>query len=281
MYRKLQEAHDHLEQRVKDRTAELEEVNQTLRLEIAERQRAEQALRRASQELEIANQELKDFAYIVSHDLKAPLRAASQLVGWLAADYGHLFDVEGKEHLDLLLNRVSRMQDLIDSILHYSRLGRIREQKKEADLNKLVSEVIELVGPPPNIAVKVENKLPRVFCEETRIHELFQNLLDNAIKYADKPVGRIAIGCTREDSYWKFSVSDNGPGIDEKYHEKIFQIFQSLHSRDDIESTGIGLTIVKKIVELHGGKVWVESEKGSGTTFFFTLPVTGADDERN
>jgi len=281
MYRQLQEAHDHLEQRVKDRTAELEEVNQTLRLEIGERQRAEQALRRASQNLETANQELKDFAYIVSHDLKAPLRAASQLVGWLAADYGHIFDSEGREHLDLLLNRVSRMQGLIDSILHYSRLGRIREQQKEVDLNKLVNEVIELVGPPPNITVKVENELPRVFCEETRIHELFQNLLDNAIKYVDKPVGRVAIRCTREDLYWKFSVSDNGPGIDEKYHEKIFQIFQSLHSRDEIEGTGIGLTIVKKIVELHGGKVWVESEKGSGATFLFTLPVTGAEHERN
>jgi signal transduction histidine kinase len=277
MYQQLQEAHDHLEQRVKERTAELENVNRTLRVEIAERQRVEEALRRASQDLEIANQELKDFAYIVSHDLKAPLRAASQLVGWLAADYGQLFDEEGKDHLDLLLNRVNRMQNLIDSILHYSRLGRIREQQKEVDLNELVKEVIELVGPPPNIAVTIENKLPRLVCEETRIHELFQNLLDNAIKYSDKPEGRIRIGCSREDSYWKCSVSDNGPGIDEKYHEKVFQIFQSLHSRDEIESTGIGLTIVKKIVELHGGKVWVESKMGSGATFYFTLPATGAE----
>ncbi|MBI4963669.1 MAG: GHKL domain-containing protein [Desulfomonile tiedjei] len=272
MYNQLREAHEHLEQRVQERTAELEHLNQTLRLEISERQRVEEVLRKTSQDLEAANQELKDFAYIVSHDLKAPLRAANQLVGWLATDYGHLFDEEGKGHLDLLLSRVTRMHNLIDSILHYSRLGRIREEQTAVDLNILVSEVIQLVGPPAHISITVENELPTIICEETRIQELFQNLLDNAIKYSDKPEGRIRIGCAREDSHWKFGISDNGPGIDQKYHEKVFQIFQTLHSRDEVESTGIGLTVVRKIVELHGGKVWVESQMGSGTTFFFTLP---------
>lgn len=252
-------------------------LNETLRSEVRERRQAQEALQRTTQDLEFANQELKDFAYIVSHDLKAPLRAANQLVGWLAEDYGHLFEQEGKEHLDLLMNRVSRMHNLIDSILHYSRLGRIREEQTEVDLDRLVSEVIEMVGPLPHISITVENKLPTIICEKTRIQELFQNLLDNAIKYSDKPEGRIKIGCTREDSHWKFSVSDNGPGIDEKYHEKIFQIFQTLHSRDEVESTGIGLTVVKKIVELHGGKVWVESQLRSGTTFFFTLPNAGGE----
>jgi signal transduction histidine kinase len=273
MYEKLQEAHDNLEQRVSERTAELEQLNQTLRLEIAERQRAEKALLRASQDLEIANTELKDFAYIVSHDLKAPLRAVSQLVGWLAADYAHAFDDEGKENLGLLLNRVTRMHNLIDSILHYSRLGRTRDEMTEVDLNRLVSEVIDMVSPPPHITVTVEDRLPIVRCEETRIQELFQNLLDNAIKYMDKPDGQIRIGCLQKDSHWQCRVSDNGPGIEEKYHEKIFQIFQTLQSRDEMESTGIGLTVVKKIVELHGGEVWIESRLGSGTTFFFTLPV--------
>jgi signal transduction histidine kinase len=277
MYEKLQEAHDNLEERVRDRTSELEQVNQTLRLEIAERQRAEKALRRASQDLEIANNELKDFAYIVSHDLKAPLRAVTQLVGWLAADYAQAFDDEGKESLGLLVNRVTRMHNLIDSILHYSRLGRIRDEMTEVDLNRLVSEVIELVAPPPHITITVENELPIVTCEQIRIQELFQNLLDNAIKYMDKPDGQIRIGCLRKDSCWQCRVSDNGPGIEEKYHEKIFQIFQTLQARDEMESTGIGLTVVKKIVELHGGEVWVESRVGSGTTFFFTLPVVGAE----
>ena len=164
------------------------------------------------------------------------------------------------------------MHSLIDSILHYSRLGLIREERTEVDLNRLVSEVIEMVEPLPHISITVESKLPTIICEKTRIQELFQNLLDNAIKYSDKPEGRIKIGCTREDSHWKFSVSDNGPGIDEEYHEKIFQIFQTRHSRDEVESTGIGLTVVRKIVELHGGKVWVESQLRSGATFFFTLP---------
>jgi signal transduction histidine kinase len=277
MYEKLQEAHDNLEQRVRDRTAELEQLNQTLRLEITERQKIEKALRKASQDLEIANNELKDFAYIVSHDLKAPLRAVSQLAGWLAADYAHAFDDDGKENLGLLLNRVTRMHNLIDSILHYSRLGRIRDELTEVDLNVLIDEVIDLVAPPPNITITVENKLPLVRCEETRIQELFQNLLDNAIKYMDKPEGQIRVGCLLKNSHWQCSVSDNGPGIEEKYHEKIFQIFQTLQSRDEVESTGIGLTVVKKIVELHGGDVWVESRVGSGTTFFFTLPDIGEE----
>jgi signal transduction histidine kinase len=141
----------------------------------------------------------------------------------------------------------------------------------------LVNEVIEMVSPPPHITISVEDRLPTVTCEETRIQELFQNLLDNAIKYMDKPDGQIRIGCLQKDSYWQCSLSDNGPGIDEKYHEKIFQIFQTLQSRDEVESTGIGLTVVKKIVELHGGQVWVESRPGSGTTFFFTLPVVGEE----
>ncbi len=198
-------------------------------------------------------------------------------MGWLASDYAHAFDDEGKENLGLLLSRVSRMHNLIDSILHYSRLGRTGDELTEVDLNLLISEVIELVAPPPNITITVEDRLPLVTCEETRIQVLFQNLLDNAIKYVDKPEGQIRIGCIRKDSHWQFSVSDNGPGIEEKFHEKIFQIFQTLQSRDERESTGIGLTVVKKIVELHGGKVWVESSVGSGTTFFFTLPITGEE----
>jgi signal transduction histidine kinase len=252
-------------------------LNEILRSEVRERKQAQEAVQRTTQDLEFANQELKDFAYIVSHDLKAPLRAARQLLGWLAADYGHLFEQEGKDHLDLLMNRVGHMHNLIDSILHYSSLGRIREEQTEVDLNQVVSEVIEMVGPLPHISITVESKLPTIICEKTRIQELFQNLLDNAIKYSDKPEGLIKVGCTREDSHWKFSVSDNGPGIDEKYHEKIFQIFQTLHSRSEVESTGIGLTVVKKIVELHGGKVWVESQLRSGATFFFTLPNAGGE----
>jgi light-regulated signal transduction histidine kinase (bacteriophytochrome) len=199
----------------------------------------------------------------------------SQLVGWLGADYSDAFDDEGKENLGLLLNRVRRMHNLIDSILHYSRLGRTGGDLTEVDSKTLISEVIELVVPPPNITITMEDNLPHVLGEKTRLQELFQNLLDNAIKYMDKPDGQIRIDCIRKNSRWQFSVSDNGPGIEERYHKKIFQIFQTLHSRDEVESTGIGLTVVKKIVELHGGDVWIESRVGEGTTFYFTLPAVG------
>lgn len=277
MYQRLQEAHDKLEVRVKERTAELQQVNEQLLVEIAERKRTEAALRQAGEELESANTELKNFAYVVSHDLKAPLRGVSQLVEWLQEDYGEAFDEEGTEILELLTGRVLRMHNLIDGILEYSRVGRIREERRSVDLNELVEDVISMVNPPPHIEVSVENTLPSVVCEPTRIHEVFQNLIDNAIKYMDKPSGRIRIDCGGNDSQWVLSVSDNGPGIDESNYTKVFEIFQTLAPRDQVESTGVGLSLVKRIVELHGGRVWVESELGNGSTFFFTLPRNGKD----
>ncbi len=278
MFQKLQEAHDHLELRVRLRTAELEKLNETLRSEVSERERAEAALRQTSHELEDANRELKEFAYVVSHDLKAPLRGVSQLAGWLSTDYEDVLDAEGKESLELLVGRVKRMHNLIDGILEYSRVGRVREKLTRVNLNQLVPQVIEFVAPPPHIKVTIADPLPIIECESTRIHEVFQNLLDNAIKYMDKPKGEIRITCVNTDSHWRFGVSDNGPGIDERHFGKIFQIFQTLSPRDQVESTGIGLTLVKKIVELHGGKIWVESQVGAGSTFYFTMPYNGGNE---
>jgi signal transduction histidine kinase len=142
------------------------------------------------------------------------------------------------------------------------------------NLNELVSEVIDMLSPPKNITITVENEMPTIKCERTRIMQVFQNLLSNAVKFMNKPQGKIKISYADENDFWKFGVSDNGPGIEEKYFEKIFQIFQTLTPRDEFESTGIGLTITKKIVELYGGRIWVESEVGNGSTFFFTLPIT-------
>ena len=240
--------------------------------DITERKRAEERQAQLLQEVKSVNKELKDFAYIVSHDLKAPLRGIKTLTDWLATDYADKLDENGKEQLNLLLNRVQRMHNLIDGVLKYSRVGRVKEEKVKVDLNGLVSEVIDMVAPPENIEITVENKLPVVECEQIRIMQVFQNLLSNAVKYMDKPKGQVRIGCVEEDSFWNFSISDNGPGIEEKYFEKIFQMFQTLTPRDEFESTGIGLTVVKKIIEMYGGRILVESEVGNGTTFFFTLP---------
>ena len=221
--------------------------------------------------LNAANKKLEDFAYIVSHDLKAPLRAINQLTEWISRDYASAFDKSGKEQMDLLVGRVKHMDNLIDGILQYSRAGRIKGSEKQVDLNNVVKEVIDTLAPPKNIHVTIEDKLPVILAETVRIEQVFQNLIGNAIKYMDKPKGEIRIGYVDEKNHWKFNIADNGPGIEEKYYDKIFQIFQTLESRDKRESTGVGLALVKKIVELYGGKIWVESKTGEGSTFFFTL----------
>ena len=240
--------------------------------DISARKQAEEQRDRLLRELESANEELKNFGYVVSHDLKAPLRAIGSLADWLSTDYADKFDDEGKEHMRLLISRVHRMDGLIDGILQYSRVGRVKEVTVAVDLNRLVREVIDLLAPPKNIAVSVENPLPTVMAEPTRIQQVFQNLLSNAIKYMDKPEGEIRIACGAEGRQWKFSITDNGPGIDQQHFEKIFQLFQTLAPRDRVESTGVGLSLVKKIVEMYGGRIWLESTVGRGSTFFFTLP---------
>jgi len=240
--------------------------------DITENKRAEQRQAQLFEQLEKANRELKDFAYIVSHDLKAPLRGITTLADWISTDYADKLDERGREQINLLTCRVGRMHDLIDGILQYSRVGRIKEEKVTANLNEIVSEVIDTIAPPENITITVENELPTIECGRTRITQVFQNLISNAVKYMDKPQGWVKIGCVKEDGFWKFSIADNGCGIEEKYFEKIFQIFQTLSRRDEFESTGVGLSLVKKIVEMYDGKVWVESKPREGSKFFFTLP---------
>jgi len=240
--------------------------------DITDRKLSEQKQAQLVQQLESVNKELRDFAYIVSHDLKAPLRAVKVLVDWLSTDYADKLDEDGKEQMTLLDKRVDRMHNLIDGIMQYSRIGRTKEQNVRVDLNELVPEVIDLLAPPANITITTQANLPAVLCDKTRISQVFQNLLSNAVKYMDKPHGQVEVACVEENGFWKFSVADNGPGIEEQYFEKIFQMFQTLASRDDYESTGVGLTVAKKIVEMFGGKIWVESKVGHGSTFFFTLP---------
>jgi len=240
--------------------------------DITERKRVEERQDELLEKVERINKELKDFAYIVSHDLKAPLRGIKTLADWLSTDYADRLDDKGREQMSLLGNRVDRMHNLIDGVLEYSRIGRTEEKPVQVNLNDLIPTIIDTIAPPENIAITIENELPVIKCDQTRILQIFQNLLSNAIKYMDKPQGQIRISCVEEDGFWRFSVADNGPGIEEKHFDKIFQIFQTLSPRDEFESTGVGLSVVKKIVELYGGKIWVESKAGEGSTFFFTLP---------
>ncbi len=224
--------------------------------------------------LSVANHELQDFVRIMAHDLKAPLRAIGTLAGWISIDYGDRLDEHGKERLTLLIKRAVRMSEYIDRLLLYLQIGHFAREKQLVNLNSLVTKLINKITPPKNIQITIENELPAIASEDTAMTQLFESILSNAVKYMDKPQGIIKVGCVEENGFWKFSVSDNGPGIEKKYFEKIFQLFQTLSSRDESESTGIGLAVAKKIVEMYEGRIWVESEPGSGTTFFFTLPVS-------
>jgi len=238
-----------------------------LHKEIAERKQDE-----LLKKVDNINKELKEFASIVSHDLKAPLRGIKTLANWILSDCADKLSDEAIEQMNLLLERVERMHNLIEGILQYSRAGRAEGKRVRVNLNDFVPEIISMVAPPENITVTIEEELPVIECEEIHIMQIFQNLLSNAIKYMDKPQGHIQVGCVEQDGFWKFSVADNGPGIDERYFERIFKIFQALPTSPDFQGTGVGLTVAKKLIELYNGKVWVESKVGEGSTFFFTLP---------
>jgi signal transduction histidine kinase len=225
-------------------------------------------------ELQAANRELSDFAHVVSHDLKAPLRGISSLANWLVSDFSDKLGDEGRSHLGLISSRVKRLSGLIDAILAYSRAGRGREERASVALGPLVHHTIDLLEPPPHISVQVAGDLPALTIEAVKAQQVFQNLLSNAIDFMDKPAGRVAVACVREGADWHFTVADNGPGIEARHFERIFQLFQTLASRDDLERTGVGLALVKKIVELEGGRVWVESVVGAGTTVHFTIPAS-------
>ena len=273
---------DQLERMVRDRTDALTKINEQLKAEIAEREQAEQRQAELIQTIDVINRDIKDFASIVSHDLKAPLRGIKTLATWILEDSSERLGEQANEQMHLLLDRVELMHQLIDGVLQYSKAGRTEERPLRVNLDEFIPEVIDMLAAPQNITVTVEDEMPVIDCEETHLMQLFQNLLSNAIKYMDKPRGRVKIGCVEENGFWKFSVADNGPGIEEKHFERVFKMFQSLSVTDEFRGTGVGLAVAKKIVELHGGRIWIESEVGKGSTFFFTLPKqeTGVDNAK-
>ncbi len=238
-------------------------------LHAIERKRAQLKQAELLEELEAANQELTDFAHIISHDLKAPLRGISSLAFWLATDHADTLDQEAQELLNLLTGRVKRMSDLIDGVLQYSKVGRVKGQKSYIDLNQLIKTIIDSLDPPKHIHITIPSDLPHLYSEEAPLQQVFQNLLSNAVAYIDKPEGYVQIKCQVVGEEWQFSIQDNGCGIAPRYYSRIFQIFQTLTPE---EGTGVGLAIVKKIIEMYNGKIWVESEVGQGSVFYFTLP---------
>ncbi|MBI4852110.1 MAG: PAS domain S-box protein [Acidobacteria bacterium] len=237
--------------------------------DITDRQLSEARLKEYAANLEKINKELDQFAYVVSHDLKAPLRGISHLTEWLEEDLAPLLTPDTQHKMGLIRNRVNRMEALINSILKYSRIGRTQVIEESVDVKILINEVIESLEPLPNFSFEIKGEMPILFTQRITLSQVFSNLISNAIKYHHKNKGIIEIGVREEENY-EFYVKDDGPGIDLRYHKKIFEIFQTLEAKSNVESTGIGLAIVKKIVETQGGCVWLESEVGQGTTFYFT-----------
>jgi len=218
--------------------------------------------------LEKSNEELQDYAHIVSHDLKSPLRSINALISWLKEDYKNVIDDQGLQNFKLIEDKIEKMDHLIDGILSYSSIDEKHSKNSQTDLNETITNIRKILFLPDHIKIEIKNKLPILNVDSIRIQQLFQNLISNAITHIDKPIGIIEIDFEDKIDYYQFSVKDNGVGISKEYHSKIFEIFQSVSEN---ESTGIGLSIVKKIVQLYQGNIWLESELGKGTTFYFTL----------
>jgi len=275
---KLQESLQLLQQdyselnRKENKDLNIIDIANIIKLETEKRKYAELKLKDNLNNLEKINKELDQFAYIVSHDLKAPLRAIASLSDWIKEDTLELLSEESKKNLELLRGRVIRMENLINGILAYTKAGKNTTEKKIVNLNDMLNDIIDLLNPPKNIKITQPKDLPSFETEATKLQQVFANLLNNSIKYMDKPKGEINIGWIRLEDKFQFFIEDNGPGIESKYHEKIFVIFQTLSTRDQIESTGIGLSIVKKLIEEQGGKIWIESIPNKGTKFLFTWP---------
>jgi signal transduction histidine kinase len=246
------------------------ELNNRKKTEVA-LDAANKDLQENVQQLSLVNRELAEFAHIIAHDLRTPLRGIGILAEWLANDYADRFDEEGRNRIALLVERTQRMYDQITSILRYSEIDMGTQQMEQIDLNELVRQITADIRLPENIQITIADRLPVLVGEKGCLTQVFRNLLSNAVKYIDKPQGRITIGCVSENGFWRFSIADNGIGIEKKYFDKIFKIFQSLGGDKSSKSTGMGLAIVKKAVEKHGGRIWVESTPGQGTSFFFTL----------
>lgn len=270
----LRRSQGELEERVLDRTAELQKSNEQLRLEIEERIRADALLKLRTQELERSNAELEQFAYVASHDLQEPLRMVTSFIQLLEKSFPDQLSPEAKEYMKFAVDGAKRMRDLIDDLLTFSRIDSRSKPLRLCNSEKLVEAVIRKLHDAieESGAHITHTTLPNLMGDAMQLAQLFENLLSNAIKFRGETAPHIQITAEAQGDFWRFSVQDDGIGIEPRHFSRIFAVFQRLHGRNDYPGTGIGLAICKKIVERHGGTIWVESEPGKGSTFFFTLP---------
>ena len=225
-----------------------------------------------TEELKRSNKELNDFAYVASHDLKAPLRGIMQLSAWIKEDIEDFANEDTKSNLNLLMNRTSRLEKLLEDLLDYSRIGRKTEDLQSIDTKELVLNVFDLQDPSDNIKLNCQEVMPVINTAVSPFETIIRNLIGNAVKHNDKAEGVINVTAQEFPKYYQFSVKDNGPGIPVRYHDQIFELFKTLRPRDEVEGSGMGLSIIKKLLDYHNGSIVVESDGSNGTCFTFTWP---------
>jgi len=241
-------------------------------VDISERKRTQMELERYARQLEKSNRELDEFTRIASHDLKAPMRGIDNLSQWIEEDALEVLPDESKRHLSQLRRRVQRMERMLDDLRQYARVSSDRHSVEKVDTTVLLNEICDLVAVPASFEVVLDPGMPVFETERVPLEQVFRNLVSNAVKHHPGGEGRIEVSSASEGDFFRFSVSDNGPGIPDEFHERIFKMFETLQSRDIVEASGIGLALVRKIVDSYGGKVHVESAEGKGATFTFLWP---------
>jgi len=271
---RVAKAFNTMAEHLRSATAELASANQVLVTEVDDRTAAQAGLARSILELKRSNAELDNFAYGASHDLKAPLRGIRNLTDWITKDIKDTASQDTIENLAMLHNRVDRLDLLLDSLLEYSRIGRAGGAPADVDPAQLVHEIAEYIAPRPGFTVTC-GKMPLMHTNKAPLEQVLRNLIGNGLKHHDRDTGTVAVTARDLGNFIEFRVADDGPGVPPVFHERIFQMFQTLRSRDEMEGSGMGLAIVKKSVEAHGGTITVQSAPPArGTTFIFTWEKT-------
>lgn len=256
---------------------ERKKMNEKLYVEISERKKAQEELKRYMAELERSNSELQQFAHIASHDLQEPLRMISSYVQLLKRRYKDKIDTKADRYINHVVDGTHRLQMLINDLLTYSRVGKGSKELELTDCSAVFDKtIVNLRKAIDESGAQVSHgALPTMKADALQLGQLFQNLIGNAIKFRNNKPPEINVSAVNKGDEWLFAIRDNGIGIDPKHFERIFSVFQRLHSKAEYSGTGIGLAICKKVVERHGGRIWVESEPGKGTTFYFTIKISG------